>query len=335
MSTKSRTGPRPNADGWKYDRKLPLLHRIFTLFNILPPNQEEAFKADPKSRMPAFSEWNQLAFPLPLAFVPFLARYYYYHNVSHEMPSSMVTWLFLFAYIVFVGLLSIQQYNGFVRKYGYLDANSGRDTVPYELMPKVAFEIFAASSLRTLVIVLGCYDPKEPPSLSFWLPLQLFMLTLTEDFTYYWLHRLCHEAESCWHIHRLHHTTKHPTTMLLGYADDFQEFIDLVGSPMISWTMCPLGFDATVVWLFMLNYVQLGGHCGARLHLGSILTGPYLRPFGLELVVEDHDLHHRHGWKDAYNYGKQTRFWDSLYGTAGDRVEGFDQNLDWSMSLRP
>jgi sterol desaturase/sphingolipid hydroxylase (fatty acid hydroxylase superfamily) len=40
----------------------------------------------------------------------------------------------------------------------------------------------------------------------------------------------------------------------------------------------------------------------------------------MELAVEDHDLHHRFG-KSGRNYGKQTRIWDRVFGTIGERVE--------------
>lgn len=48
--------------------------------------------------------------------------------------------------------------------------------------------------------------------------------------------------------------------------------------------------------------------------------GYILRPFGMELAVEDHDLHHRYG-KGGKNYGKQTRVWDKLFGTVALREE--------------
>ncbi|RMZ86784.1 hypothetical protein DV736_g5990, partial [Chaetothyriales sp. CBS 134916] len=47
-------------------------------------------------------------------------------------------------------------------------------------------------------------------------------------------------------------------------------------------------------------------------------------------VIEDHDLHHRVGWKKSHNYGKQTRLWDRLFGTCTDRIECHYSNIDWS-----
>lgn len=44
-----------------------------------------------------------------------------------------------------------------------------------------------------------------------------------------------------------------------------------------------------------------------------ILRSHFLRPFGMELAVEDHDLHHRFG-RSGTNFGKQTRVWDKIFG---------------------
>ncbi|KAG6014635.1 hypothetical protein E4U41_004795, partial [Claviceps citrina] len=48
------------------------------------------------------------------------------------------------------------------------------------------------------------------------------------------------------------------------------------------------------------------------------------------LVVEDHDLHHRQGWRASGNYGKQTRLWDRVFGTCMDRVETNVENVDFA-----
>jgi sterol desaturase/sphingolipid hydroxylase (fatty acid hydroxylase superfamily) len=48
-----------------------------------------------------------------------------------------------------------------------------------------------------------------------------------------------------------------------------------------------------------------------------------------ELAVEDHDLHHRRGWKKSFNYGKQTRVWDRLFGSCLDRLEAKPDNIDY------
>ncbi|KAJ3497350.1 hypothetical protein NLG97_g1975 [Lecanicillium saksenae] len=55
--------------------------------------------------------------------------------------------------------------------------------------------------------------------------------------------------------------------------------------------------------------------------------------FNMELVIEDHDLHHRTGWKKSHNYGKQTRFWDTIFNTKTDRIESNEENVDYSVDV--
>jgi sterol desaturase/sphingolipid hydroxylase (fatty acid hydroxylase superfamily) len=55
-----------------------------------------------------------------------------------------------------------------------------------------------------------------------------------------------------------------------------------------------------------------------------------LELFDLEMVIEDHDLHHRYGWKQSFNHGKQSRLWDTIFGTCHDRIESVKENVDYS-----
>jgi len=80
-----------------------------------------------------------------------------------------------------------------------------------------------------------------------------------------------------------------------------------------------------------ITYTEVVGHSGVRLCQPQPVTGPILRPFGMDMVGEDHDLHHRNGWRKSFNHGKQTRIWDKLLSTAraGPRLEMVDENVDW------
>ena len=58
------------------------------------------------------------------------------------------------------------------------------------------------------------------------------------------------------------------------------------------------------------------GHSGLRAEATAVNPMTWLvRMFDMELVIEDHDLHYRNGWRRSHNYGKQTRLWDRLFGT--------------------
>ncbi|WFC97651.1 hypothetical protein MYAM1_000370 [Malassezia yamatoensis] len=328
MSAASANRPRPHADAWLKNKSLPIIHRVIRFLEILPPASDEVPQHDMKDKVPVFSEINQALYLVPCALLPFAVRYAYYHYVDQTMPNPWIVWVLLFTYTLIFGARFVRFQNRLAKRYGYLDGGVGRDTVPYSQVTKVAMEAVGGLTLRPALVVLCAYDPNAPPSLSVWLPVQLFVFTLVEDFYYYWLHRACHEAQSAWHFHRLHHTTKHPTSLLLGYADEIQECFDIFLVPFMAWLTFPLNFDAMTAWIIIHISIQLHGHSGVRLHYGTILTGPFLRPLGLELICEDHDLHHRHGWKDSYNYGKQSRVWDTLFGTGGERIECVAGNLE-------
>ena len=71
----------------------------------------------------------------------------------------------------------------------------------------------------------------------------------------------------------------------------------------------------------LFQYVEMLGHSGVRSYWPHPILW-WLKAFDMELAVEDHDLHHRFG-KSGKNYGKQTRVWDRIFGTVGERIETF------------
>lgn len=77
------------------------------------------------------------------------------------------------------------------------------------------------------------------------------------------------------------------------------------------------------------------GHSGLRIH--SLTPSPItwlLQLCDAELAIEDHDLHHRKGWRKSFNYGKQTRVWDRLFNTSIERLEAKEPNVDYGTVVR-
>ena len=166
------------------------------------------------------------------------------------------------------------------------------------------------------------------------------------DYFFYVYHRSCHENDYLWGIHQKHHTTKHPNPVLSIIADNFQELIEIALVPLCATLLIPMHFHELYILVCYTAFVEIFGHTGEFLDLHSRLlsvafsrkantdvqltgmradwslpiTGPILRPFGCDLMIEDHDLHHRYG-KSGRNYGKQTRFWDVVFGTTTPREE--------------
>lgn len=156
------------------------------------------------------------------------------------------------------------------------------------------------------------------------------------DFFFYIYHRICHESDFFWRFHRTHHLTKHPNPLLSSYADFEQEFLEIALIPVLTWSflrLCgfPMGFYDWWICHQYLIFTEAFGHSGLRVYTVSTGVLPWWHHLtGTELTGEDHDLHHRNGWRSSYNYGKQTRLWDRMFGTCAPRVEADKTNVDWN-----
>ncbi|KAG5925713.1 hypothetical protein E4U42_004023 [Claviceps africana] len=169
-----------------------------------------------------------------------------------------------------------------------------------------------------------------------WLPVEIALYGLAVDFWFYWYHRLMHDQDMLWRFHRTHHLSRHPNPLLTLYADGVQETFDVVVIPLLaSYTLkkgsgLPLGFYELWVCHQYLIFTEIMGHSGLRLYTTTPSPLSWLyRALRVEAVIEDHDLHHRRGWRSSFNYGKHSRIWDAMFGTMTDRVECQDGNVDW------
>lgn len=181
-------------------------------------------------------------------------------------------------------------------------------------------------------------DGWSSPSLTWYLLTELFLYPIVVDFWFYLYHRACHEIGLLWKFHRTHHLAKHPIPILASYSDLEQELIEVAIVPTISFFTLrvvfglPLNFYEWWVCQAYILFEEVLGHSGLRIYAEAPgVVSPILRLINCELVIEDHDLHHRRGWKKAYNYGKQTRLWDRLFGTPAPRLES--ENVDWNTQV--
>lgn len=164
-----------------------------------------------------------------------------------------------------------------------------------------------------------------------------FSFCAFSDFFFYTYHRLCHEVDFLWAYHQTHHLTKHPSPALTALADEEQEFLEIFLCPLLAMLVTKAVFNSFTFheWLYTIitiNFTEILGHSGLRIHTEGPAAGPFLRLIGCELTGEDHDLHHRRGWRKSSNYGKQTRLFDVLFGTTRPREEGTPENIDWNLT---
>ena len=225
-------------------------------------------------------------------------------------------------------------------KYGFLDGDQHeRDGVPDVGVGRVTQSVYKTTGSRLILAVWMTYKPgldSLPSSMNWaWLPLEIGLYGIVLDFWFYWYHRLMHDVGFLWKFHRKHHLTKHPNPLLSAYADHEQEFFDMVVIPLMTYFTLktiglPMGFYEWWVCHAYIAFVEVFGHSGLRLHMTipSTLTW-LLQMLDAEIVIEDHDLHHRKGWRKSHNYGKQTRLWDKIFGTSIDRIESKSENVDY------
>lgn len=220
------------------------------------------------------------------------------------------------------------------KKLGYLDAeHHPRDKAPRD-SARLSWSLPLTIGSRTIMCVLVAYDPNRQPmdyitNPAWWAKLFVFisLYAVILDFYYYCMHRAWHEVPCLWRFHRTHHTIKHPNILFTAYADLEQEAFDIVGTPLLTfYTLKALGMPMDFyTWWICVQYIaftEVMGHSGLRVYTTPPITCSWLlQLFGAELVIEDHDLHHRKGYRQARNYGKQTRIWDRLFNTCAERIE--------------
>lgn len=226
--------------------------------------------------------------------------------------------------------------------YGFFDGDRhDRDTIPESRIGGIIISVLSAVLVRPMMAVYFAYDVNTPPiSMDWvWLPIRMSLYPIILDFWYYWYHRLMHETNLLWRYHRTHHLSKHPNMLSTVFSDAEQAFFDIAAIPAITFlTMrfmgLSMGFYEWYICLIAAIATEVGGHSGLRLHI--VPPHPLswvLERLNAELVVEDHDLHHRHAGRKSYNYGKQTRIWDHVFNTCGERIECLKDNVDYENTV--
>lgn len=253
-------------------------------------------------------------------------------------PSAWLVFLYYHSAFEFTAVHEVHVLRRVGHKIGFFDGDKHpRDGVPDVGVGKTVQTLLSVMLLRPMYSVFLAYRPDEgPTSIRWgWLIFETGMYALMIDFWYYILHRSAHETENLWKFHRTHHLTKHPNPLLTAYADTVQEFVDIIGTPLLAYGSMrlmgfPMGFYEWWVCQAYVVFTEILGHSGLRMYTGSVNPWSWLlKTCNMYLLIEDHDLHHRRGWKHSQNYGKQTLVWDKLFNTAGQRVEALADNIDY------
>lgn len=310
---------------------------------IFLPNRAPGLPVPQK--LPVVSMLSQHMFIITFIMVPLSLHQAYVFLTGESLAKLPTFLLYTSGYTFFTAQLA-RVLGHLAHKVGYLDNSVARDGLANNAAGKLISELVMTTVFRLGMAVILTYDTNSSPLdalgsfkafVSLLVKLSLYGPIL--DLFFYIYHRACHEIPSLWMYHRTHHLNKHPTTVHTAYADEEQEMIEMVLIPALTYatfwvTGYPLGFYEWWVCLQYITYPEVVGHSGLRVYVTPPTPISWLlQLLGVELVLEDHDLHHRKGWKKAVNYGKQTRIWDRLFGTCGERIETVQDNMDGENKL--
>lgn len=318
-----------------------IAHYFFHLLDLLPADsQTEVPKYSKDDKVPALKEWKLHFWIVSRTLIP-LALHYAYVKYTGNTVHPLAAFAFYSVAVKLFGINVMHMLRRVSRITGFLDGQHERDVVPDVGVAKVMISLISTSTFRPMIAVFLAYNRDEMPHVSWLTPLYVSLYCVVLDFYFYWYHRAMHESNlfglglDLWRFHRTHHLTKHPNPLLTLYADEEQEFFDVVGIPLMAYGTIrlmglPFGFYDWWCCSMYVMFTELAGHSGLRLYTVAPSPISWLLPhLGADLMIEDHDLHHRKGWKASHNYGKQTRVWDRLFGTTTDRIELTADKVDW------
>ena len=326
---------------WRHDYKQwSLPHWAVHILNLYPTKDGVPVPVHQKNEpVPYLSQWSLNRWILTHALWPVFGHWLY-----TTITGKAYTPGFAFLYYMLCFQLNAVHQLWVLRRlghiYGYFDGDKHpRDDVPDVGVWKTFNSLQMTTIIRPMLAIFLAYRISDKPHFSFWLPVEVGLYPIILDFWFYLYHRACHELDGLWQYHRTHHLTKHPSPLLSSYADTEQEFIELALVPVLTYGVLKLfGFPMPFYdWWICHSYIlftEAFGHSGLRVWGQPTGTfAPLLRLVGMELTIEDHDIHHRQGWKHSYNYGKATRVWDRLLGTCGKRPEGYESNIDYANTV--
>ncbi|RMZ78693.1 hypothetical protein DV737_g3790, partial [Chaetothyriales sp. CBS 132003] len=316
-----------------------LYHWFVELMDMQPSYLDKEIPVHSKDDpVPVIVEWQNHRWIIFHTFIPIALHQLYVSVTGHNLGLVPAFFFYSFAFKM-IGLRNFRLLRHLGHIYGYLDGDKHpRDAVPDHSVGKVVSSMISTSTLRSMLTIMLAYRTSEPPSSMnwAWLPLEIGAYGIILDFWFYWYHRVMHDYDFLWKFHRTHHLTKHPNPLLTLYADTVQEIFDIAVIPLVTYgTMrlmgFPMGFYEWWVCHQYIMFTEVAGHSGLRLIASAPSTLSWLlQLFDADLLVEDHDLHHRKGWRQSHNYGKQTRVWDRLFGTCHRRIEMRKENIDYN-----
>lgn len=146
-----------------------------------------------------------------------------------------------------------------------------------------------------------------------------FAYEIIFDFFHYCSHRICHTNKFLYqNIHKKHHKKYNLTSITTFYQNPLDVILTSTFPEIITiFILQSIFFKFSLFqYILFLNYktfIEISGHCGKKTKGCGFVQFIWLpKFFNIELITEDHDLHHT---MLTCNYSKRFVIWDKLFGT--------------------
>lgn len=243
-----------------------------------------------------------------------------FENLSFDMVVRLYAFLMVLGVMVLWELLAPRRL-GVLRKLRW-PSNFGIFLINSALLVIVPISALGAS-LLALEYKFGLFILFK---VTLWPSIIITLLIL--DATIYWQHRLFHMLQSCWPIHRMHHTDTefdvttalrfHPIEILLSILIKAVVII-LIGAPILA----VIGFE------IILNSSAMFNHSNVRIPrwLDKCLRYIVITP-------DMHRVHHSvHKNEHDFNYGFCLSCWDRLFGSYLDQPKDGHQEMKIGLEI--
>lgn len=346
MATSQASAKDSMKSTWRtWDRKLWTRHHfLINLVKAHPYDLDRPVPVHAKTdKIPYMNQFSTQMWILYHAAVPLVIHQLWLSFLGHQ---TLYWAAALLLYTTTFNLSLVHEVHAIRRLahvYGFLDGDAhDRDGVPDSGVSRVASALPKMTVARMLMVMYFSYDSSAAPLEALtswrwwlWLSAEIGLYSFALDFWFYWYHRAMHDIPFLWRYHRTHHLTKHPNAMMSAYADEEQELFDMAVVPLLGYLTLRalglrLGFFDWFVCHHFVAFTEVWGHSGLRIHFTPPMPcSPLLHLLDIEGVTEDHDLHHRFGYRKSSNYSKQSRLWDRIFGTDRGRIESIEENVDY------
>lgn len=199
-----------------------------------------------------------------------------------------------------------------LRNKSFIDKKPRHNSFPFFHLMVLTYSILEYYSIRFL-------NPSK--SFTIWdivlfIPYS-FVVEVIFDLFHYSTHRMLHMHKSIYQIHKHHHQFPHPTVRVAYYHHPIDllltNWFGFIATMMIMNSIYPASSVLLNAVLVYKNYGEISGHAGKEIRTSCFPQCIYLpRLLGIELRIEDHDLHHS---KNRGNYAKRFSLWDKIFGT--------------------